>query len=156
TLGLFLYELYGIKKCDRLIRVGKELEGEKLGIDGQFKKRPREVAFLINEPFAAGVIYPAVLSAWMFLALVFKVTPTETKYDPQGALWWAIYVFMVGFAISFFFNLWLKLAGKLADKLKVDVEKVTIRYCLKTKFARLTKRKEEPNIGAILIKLLNI
>src|SRR5437870_10645475 len=52
TLGLFSYELYGIKKCGRLIRVGKHLEKTELGIDGQFEWRPREVAGLINEPFA--------------------------------------------------------------------------------------------------------
>ena len=43
TLGLFFYEMYGIRKCDALIRAGKQLECS-LGItDGQFRKRPRSV-----------------------------------------------------------------------------------------------------------------
>jgi hypothetical protein len=107
TLGLFFYELYGIKKCHALINAGRNLEQD-LGVDaqggqlqgGQFTKRPREVARVINEPFAAGVIYPAVLAAWTFLA-VFSL-------NPQHAQWWAIGVFIVGFAGSFLFNIKLK------------------------------------------------
>ena len=97
TLGLFCYELYGVKKCHALINAGKELE-EDLGIDaqrGQFTARPRDVAGLINEPFAAGVIYPTVLAAWTFLALVFT---------SQDARLWAIIVFVIGFAVVLVFN----------------------------------------------------
>ena len=71
TLGLFLYEIYGIKKCCALIQAGKQMEGLMLINDGQFKSRPQNVAFIINEPFAAGIIYPTVLAAWMFFALNF-------------------------------------------------------------------------------------
>src|SRR5262249_50544694 len=69
TLGLFFYELYGIKKCTHLIRTGMALEKDLKIQSGQFTQRPPGVAILINEPFAAGVIYPAVLAAWTFLAL---------------------------------------------------------------------------------------
>src|SRR5207249_2028572 len=31
------------------------------------RRRPRSVLGIINEPLAAGVIYPAVLAAWLFL-----------------------------------------------------------------------------------------
>jgi len=119
TLGLFSYELYGIKKCGRLIRVGKHLEKTGLLIEGQFRWRPREVAGLINESFAAGIIYPVVLAAWMFLALVSTSPQKEPPYDPQRALFWAAVVFIVGFVLSILFNLWLKLEGELeGEKLK--------------------------------------
>ncbi len=68
TLGLFFYEIHGIKKCGHLINVGQEIE-RKLRIEGLFLNRPRDVAGFINEPFAASIIYPAVLAAWLFVAL---------------------------------------------------------------------------------------
>jgi hypothetical protein len=117
TLGLFFYELYGIKKCHALINAGRILEGN-LGVDaqnGQFTERPREVAGLINEPFAAGVIYPAVLAAWTFLAVSFM---------PEKAPRWAIGVFIIGFTISLFFNLWLKL--ELEEKIKRKLKSANI------------------------------
>jgi hypothetical protein len=67
TLGLFVYEFYGIKKCTALIKSGKDMECM-LGIDGQFRRRP---AFFFNEPFAAALIYPAVLAAWAYLGFAF-------------------------------------------------------------------------------------
>ena len=100
TLGLFFFELYGIKKCTHLIRAGIKLEEELTVNDGQFTKRPPGVALLINEPLASGVIYPAVLGAWTFIALAF---PQSQGY----AWWWATRVFLVGFAVSFFYNLFL-------------------------------------------------
>src|SRR5437879_3219394 len=40
TLGLLAYEVYGINKCDALIRAGKRIEC-KLGVEnGQFSERP--------------------------------------------------------------------------------------------------------------------
>jgi hypothetical protein len=137
TLGLFCYELYGVKKCHALIKAGKKLE-KSLGIDGQggqFTKRPREVAKVINEPFAAGVIYPAVLAAWTFLALVF------TSPD---ARWWAIGVFIGGFLVSFLFNLWLKLEDKIREWEKVDEEKeVTIYMAIRLAIRRFVIAYEE-------------
>jgi hypothetical protein len=102
TLGLFFYELYGIKKCTYLIEAGKKLEKKlsKYKFDGQFITRPFGVAGLINEPFAAGVVYPAVLAAWIYVALDFKPCLYYAKS-------WAIGVFIVGFAVSFFYNLFL-------------------------------------------------
>src|ERR1044072_7443006 len=72
TLGLFFYEFYGIKKCGFLIAAGKELEKELNIRDGQFTGRPHGVLGLINDSLAAGVIYPAVLAAWTFVALAFS------------------------------------------------------------------------------------
>ena len=50
--------------------------------------RPQNVARVINEPFAAGVIYPAVLSAWVFFALHFA--------RPQANPWVPIFGFIIG------------------------------------------------------------
>ena len=111
TLGLFCYELYAITKCHNLIVTGRQIEGQ-LGIAGQFRNRPREVARVINEPFAAGIIYPAVLAAWMFLALAFS--PPQVAALAPNASWIAFVVFLVGFAVTAFYNCWL---GKRSEKL---------------------------------------
>lgn len=76
TAGLFAFELFGIKKCGALIDAGRTIE-KSLGFDahGQFSKRPdadsqREdhAAYItLNEPFASGIIYPAVLAAWSYV-----------------------------------------------------------------------------------------
>jgi hypothetical protein len=114
TLGLFFYELYGIKKCTYLIRAGKALENDLKIQNGQFTQRPPGVALLINEPLAAGIIYPAVLAAWTFLALAFPqfqgASPGQAQNTTplifrEAAPYWSIRVFLVGFAISFFYNL---------------------------------------------------
>ena len=75
-----------IKKCGELINAGAKLENE-LGVDGQFATRP---IHLINEPFAAGVIYPAVLASWLFLVLY--------ALNVGVALFIGSLVFLVGFA----------------------------------------------------------
>jgi hypothetical protein len=104
TLGLFSYELYGIKKCTCLIKTGISLEFcleiEDGKFIGQFIKRPSGVLGFINEPFAAGLIYPAVLSVWMYMALLFKY--------PFVAKWIAIILFVVGFSLTTIYTLRLK------------------------------------------------
>jgi hypothetical protein len=100
TLGLFCYELYGIKKCHALIKAGRQIETT-LGLyNGHFLTRPREVVGVINEPFAAGVIYPAVLAAWMYFAGAFAW--------PQSAPWIAMTIFIGGLALVIVFSLLLK------------------------------------------------
>ena len=106
TLGLFFYEIYGIRKCHALIKAGIQLE-RKLGITGQFRKRPRSVLGLINEPFAAGVIYPAVLAGWMFLILVFPQSQSDQSPAIEVASTTAIWVFVVGFLITLIYSLTL-------------------------------------------------
>ena len=69
TIGLFSYELHGIKKCGYWIDAGQKIE-ESLGIYGQFQRRPHELAGFIDAPFAASIIYPAVLASWLFFALL--------------------------------------------------------------------------------------
>jgi hypothetical protein len=99
TLGLFSYELFGIKKCAALIKAGQNLETLMDIENGQFRKRPQNIACVINEPFAAGVIYPTVLAAWMCFALAFSW--------PGADPWIPVIVFVLGFVgtIIFDFNL---------------------------------------------------
>jgi len=93
TLALFLYELYGIRKCAALIAAGKRIE-ILLNIDnGQFRRRPHGVACnIINEPFAAGIIYPTALAAWMYFILAF----TYPKANP----WIPLLVIVFGFVVT--------------------------------------------------------
>jgi hypothetical protein len=120
TLGLFLLELHGIRKCTHLIKAGEKLE-ENLGIDkeeGQFIDRPLGVIGFINEPFAAGIIYPAVLAAWAFLAMDFKL---ERHYSVSNLFQdakWATWVFIVGFVVALVYNLTLILPAHFARKNK--------------------------------------
>jgi hypothetical protein len=104
TLGLFFYELHGIKKCDYLINVGKQIE-DVLGIEGRFTNLPKNVDFFgipINELFTARIIYPAVLAAWIFLSLVFTL--------PKVAPYIAVFIFVS----SFYIPSRLDLKGKTA------------------------------------------
>jgi hypothetical protein len=91
TLGLFAYELHGIKKCHNLIVAGQYLE-EEMKVHGQFSSRPHAVGGFINEPFASAIIYPASLVAWTFAGLVLV--------SPIIAAVTAGIVFAVGFAAA--------------------------------------------------------
>lgn len=100
TLGLFAYEIYGIKKCCCIIKTGISME-KRMGISGQFRNRPRAVGLpivgdFINEPLASGIIYPAVLAAWTFLALSFSST--------QIAGMSAVFIFILFFKLSIDFK----------------------------------------------------
>jgi hypothetical protein len=90
TTGLLAYEVYAISKCHALIEGGKALEQELRLPAAQFTRRPDAMFKVVNEPFAAAVIYPAVLAAWTYLALFFVDRPL-------GRVISAI-VFVVGFA----------------------------------------------------------
>jgi hypothetical protein len=103
TLGLFSYEIYGIKKCAALIKTGKHME-RLLQLEGQFRKRPQNIKRVINEPFAAGVIYPTVLAAWAYLAL--------TGAWPEANPWIPILIFTVGFACTLIYDYDLRQPGK--------------------------------------------
>jgi hypothetical protein len=97
--GLLSYEIYGIRKCHALIIAGRRLEaGLGLGT-GQFLARPREVAGVLNEPFAAAIIYPAVIAAWTFLA---------AYSHPASRVELAVWVFALGFTTILGYNFWLK------------------------------------------------
>jgi hypothetical protein len=110
ALGLYIFEIYGIRKCTHLIVVGRYLE-EQLGIGGQFENRPigiegiglipKSIASGISEPFASGIIYPAVLGAWAFVAFY-----KQGCNAPAGFL--GVAVFFVGFFASVKFSHWLR------------------------------------------------
>lgn len=67
TAGFFAYELHGIRKCNRLIHAGQHLEFDHFNAVGQFRSRAHDFEGF-SEPFAASIIYPASLAAWVFLA----------------------------------------------------------------------------------------
>ena len=69
ALGLFSYELYGIRKYTHMIEVGKALEHRRFFGGGQFAYRAPAIGGFVSEPCASGVIYPAVMAGWTFLAL---------------------------------------------------------------------------------------
>ena len=113
TLGLFTYEIYGIEKCTALIKAGQDLEST-MNIEGQFICRPigllGSTGFLsrISEPFAAGIIYPAVLAAWLYLAFVYKWS--------LAALIISILVFVLGFSVIYKYTSLLPVLYKLHNK----------------------------------------
>lgn len=104
TLGLYCYEIYGIRKCGALIDAGKKIEVSMNIEDGQFKQRPREVVCFINEPFAAGIIYAAVLAAWTY---ILADNCQTTQWYASGS------VFIGFFAVTLFYNLYLKGKGEI-------------------------------------------
>ncbi len=111
TLGLYIFEIYGTRRCTHLIALGQHLEGE-LKVEGQFRNRPyglhraghqawpfrNNYTKYISEPLAAGIIYPATAGAWLYLAL--------KPYCPLGTMS-AVIVFLVGFAASCKYSHWL-------------------------------------------------
>lgn len=70
TIGLFAYELHGIKRCHYILHTGTQLEHD-LGVFGQFSSRPPKMGHF-DEPFAASVIYSASLAGWAVLAFSFS------------------------------------------------------------------------------------
>jgi hypothetical protein len=110
TAGLLAYELYGIKKCHALLEAGKAMERDMKLEDGQFNRRPNNVLWVVNEPFAAAVIYPAVLAAWTYLAFL-DDNPSRTK-DPSRALGPSFYVLVGGFALIELYDLYLRFLYK--------------------------------------------
>jgi hypothetical protein len=119
TLGLLAYELFGIKKCHALIQAGKALE-QKMGLPvgemggkpaGQFIRRPNNLLWVVNEPFAAAMIYPAVLAAWSYLAVLYD-NPSHTA-DPSRAQRLSLYAFVAGFAVILLYDGFLRNLDKL-------------------------------------------
>jgi hypothetical protein len=71
TLGLFAYEVFGIKRCHALIETGERLEIQ-LAARGQFRTRPSKLMGFVNEPLASALIYPASMAAWIFLTVAYR------------------------------------------------------------------------------------
>jgi hypothetical protein len=100
TLGLYAFEIYGIRKCTALIKVGEHLERELGTQHGQFTDRPEGVLRYISEPLASGIIYPTVLASWIWLAWYGS--------GSANALSWAVGVFIAFFLLSLLFIVWLR------------------------------------------------
>lgn len=82
TVGLFLYELRGIQRCNALSNCGKSLEQELLGEKahtGTFVGEPPAAFRVVGNTWAALVIYSTVIGAWTYVALVGVV--------PVGSMW---------------------------------------------------------------------
>jgi hypothetical protein len=73
ALGLFFHELKGIRQCTDLIKVGRVLE-EKMELpEGQFIREDNDSRFvnnLVGPVGAAWIIYPSVVVAWGFVAVL--------------------------------------------------------------------------------------
>jgi hypothetical protein len=123
TLGLFFFEIYGIRKCTWLVVVVAHLESELGSKHGQFSDRPSGILGVINEPLAAGVIYPAVLAAWTFFALHYGCWVNASD--------WAAGVFAAGVFVSLVFIAWLscvdtpRLKAKLTKETAIPVKEAT-------------------------------
>lgn len=109
TLGLLAYELFGIKKCHALIETGKTLErkmnlpsGGRGNPIGPFSQRPNNLLGVVNEPFAAALIYPAVLAAWTYLALLYH--DPSSPADPSRAQNVSLHVLILGFALILLYD----------------------------------------------------
>ena len=110
TLGLMAYELFGIKKCHALIQSGKAIEQEMRSGNGQFTRRPNNLLWVVNEPFAAALIYPAVLGAWIYLAVLYE--------DRTRASLLSVSVFLGGFVLVLSYDAFLRIQDKFTDYLK--------------------------------------
>lgn len=104
TAGLLAYELFGIKKCHALIEAAKAMERDMQVPAGQFRTRPNNLLRVVNEPFAAALIYPAVLAAWTYLALLY-VNPSRGKALSGG-------VFVGGCSLILFYDWTLRREDK--------------------------------------------
>ena len=83
TAGLLAYEPFGIKKCHALIEAAKAMERDLKMPAGQVRTRPNNLLRVVNEPFAAALIYSAALAAWTYLALLY-VNPSLGKLLSGG------------------------------------------------------------------------
>jgi hypothetical protein len=98
TLGLLLYELRGVQRCIRLINVAANLE-KTMYVAGPFRLRVHSFRNLINEPVAAGIIYPSVLAAWIYVAMYFFesdnarwIVPAIVFIGSMATVLWVFYI----------------------------------------------------------------
>ncbi len=71
TLGLFVYELRGIQKCNALIEAGAAVETRMKVEEGPFRSNPKGRLYgLIGARTAGWIVYLTVLAAWFYVAMV--------------------------------------------------------------------------------------
>ncbi len=150
TLGLFFYELRGIQKCNSLVTGGKNIE-ELPGIQGQFRLIPPPINGFIRNTLAAYVIYPAVLAAWTFLALVNVVSLWASVL--------ALFILVVGFGAPFRLNLEVeikeepnksrvleKMLNGIDSNLQTDSKVAASIKELQERFGKLSKKNRAPTL----------
>lgn len=110
TFGLLFYELRGLQRCIRLKNVAGDLE-KTMDVIGPFRLWPKSFHGFVNEPVAACIIYPAVLSAWMYFAIY--------NWKPQYSPFVAAAIFILGaLGVFLFFNCYRKDPDYRKDKEK--------------------------------------
>lgn len=73
TIGLFFYELRGIKNCGRFIGIGKKLEKDLKLTNAMFGGCPpieKKALGVIGARTAGWVVYLSVIFAWIYVASV--------------------------------------------------------------------------------------
>lgn len=73
TLGFFWYELRGIYDCWSLMKRGAALQSKLLGSGdnlGPFRPHDTPILWVVGAEGAALTIYPSVLGAWTYVAVV--------------------------------------------------------------------------------------
>jgi hypothetical protein len=102
TLGLFVYELYGISNCKRIMDQAGDLE-DKLDIPkgmGQFRDRPKDwLHLLIGAEMASWIVYLSVLGGWLYVAGVSKWWHHVSPWYLVGTV--ALILLVRGQAIAF-------------------------------------------------------
>lgn len=106
TIGLSMFEVYGIVKCANLIILGSHIE-DRLQIVGQFNTRPNPIIGRIDEVFASGVIYSSVLSAWTFISLG-AIFGLDNKLNSVIGLIGALTVLSVTLGLTYYYQSWLR------------------------------------------------
>jgi hypothetical protein len=97
TIGLYLYELRGIHRCNALIQCGRALENELLKdrSTGAFLS-PRDPVLngFVSLTWASLMVYPTVIGAWSYVACMGRFTAgcTEAMLIAGGT----VLLFMVG------------------------------------------------------------
>jgi hypothetical protein len=102
TLGLFIYELYGISVCKQIMEQAGKLES-RLGVPksmGQFRDRKQETPRqrLIQAEFASWVVYLSVLVGWLYVAGAHRSWDRESRWWIAGI---ALILLIRGAAIAF-------------------------------------------------------
>ena len=69
TLGLFVYELRGLQRCQKLIDLGRSMEaGLEGAVSGPFTQYPAPLVGVVGAGTASFLIYSAVIAAWLYVA----------------------------------------------------------------------------------------
>ena len=96
-------------------KVSAELE-RRMHVPGPFGLQPRSMGGVINEPVAAAIVYPAVLTAWALIAT------TYSSWQEPAWLPYVIGVAAFGSAVAFF------LRCRNDAKFQADLEELAVKW----------------------------